>query len=81
MVLLHGFSNCWRAWTPVLPALEARHSIFAPTAAWHHGGPPLQTEEGTDFLEMVEWDSAVRLAILTALTERIRKTDPGDILD
>jgi cAMP-dependent protein kinase regulator len=33
-----------------------------------------------DFLEMVEWDSAVRLGILTALTERIRRTDPGDIL-
>ncbi len=34
-----------------------------------------------DFLEMVEWDRAVRLGILIALTERIRKTDPGDILD
>ena len=34
-----------------------------------------------DFLEMMEWDSAVRLGILTALTERIRKTDPGDMLD
>jgi len=34
-----------------------------------------------DFLEMVEWDKGVRLGILTALTERIRKTDPGDILD
>ena len=34
-----------------------------------------------DFLEMVEWDSAVRLGILMALTERIRKTEPGDILD
>jgi CRP/FNR family cyclic AMP-dependent transcriptional regulator len=34
-----------------------------------------------DFLEMMEWDSAVRLGILTALTQRIRKTDPGDILD
>lgn len=34
-----------------------------------------------DFLEMVEWDSAVRLGILTALTARIRKTEPGDILD
>ena len=34
-----------------------------------------------DFLEMIEWDSAVRLGILTALTERIRNTDPGDILD
>ena len=34
-----------------------------------------------DFLEMVKWDSAVRLGILTALTQRIRKTDPGDMLD
>jgi CRP/FNR family cyclic AMP-dependent transcriptional regulator len=34
-----------------------------------------------DFLEMVEWDSAVRLGVLTALTERIRMHDPGDILD
>jgi CRP/FNR family cyclic AMP-dependent transcriptional regulator len=34
-----------------------------------------------DFLEMVEWDSAVRLGVLTALTERIRKTESGDILD
>ncbi len=34
-----------------------------------------------DFLEMVEWDSAVRLGILTALTERIRKTHPGDMVD
>jgi len=30
-----------------------------------------------DFLEMIEWDSAVRLGILTALTERIRKIDGG----
>jgi CRP-like cAMP-binding protein len=34
-----------------------------------------------DFLEMVEFDSAVRLGILMALTERIRGTDPGDMLD
>ena len=34
-----------------------------------------------DFLEMMEFDSAVRLGILTALTERIRKTAPGDNLD
>ena len=34
-----------------------------------------------DFLEMVEWDSAVRLGILMALTERIRKTGSGDIGD
>jgi hypothetical protein len=34
-----------------------------------------------DFLEMVEFDSAVRLGILMALTERIRTTNPGDMLD
>jgi CRP-like cAMP-binding protein len=34
-----------------------------------------------DFLEMVEFDSAVRLGILMALTERIRKSDPGDMHD
>jgi CRP-like cAMP-binding protein len=33
-----------------------------------------------DFLEMFEWDSAVRLGILMALTERIRKSDPGEVL-
>ena len=32
-----------------------------------------------DFLEMIEWDSAVRLGVLTALTERIRKTAPGEL--
>lgn len=32
-----------------------------------------------DFLEMIEFDSAVRLGILMALTERIRNTDPGHV--
>ena len=34
-----------------------------------------------DFLEMIEFDSAVRLGILMALTERIRTADTGDMLD
>jgi hypothetical protein len=34
-----------------------------------------------DFLEMVEFDSAVRLGILMALTERIRKVDAGGGVD
>ena len=34
-----------------------------------------------DFLEMIEFDSAVRLGILMALTDRIRKADPGDLHD
>ncbi len=41
MVLLHGFTDTWRTWTRVLPALQARHSVFAPTLPGHAGGPPL----------------------------------------
>jgi pimeloyl-ACP methyl ester carboxylesterase len=40
MLLLHGFTDTWRAWTPVLSALEARHAVFAPTLPGHHGGEP-----------------------------------------
>jgi CRP-like cAMP-binding protein len=34
-----------------------------------------------DFLEMIEFDSAVRLGILMALTERIRTADTGLMID
>lgn len=37
MVLLHGFTNNWRAWAPVLPLLEPHHSVFAPTMPGHFG--------------------------------------------
>jgi pimeloyl-ACP methyl ester carboxylesterase len=38
MVLLHGFTDTWRAWTPILPALEAHHEVFAPALPGHYGG-------------------------------------------
>lgn len=41
MVLLHGATSSWRAWRPVLPALERHHHVVAPTLAGHHGGPVL----------------------------------------
>jgi pimeloyl-ACP methyl ester carboxylesterase len=41
MVLLHGFTNGWRSWTPVLPALEERFEVFAPSLPGHLGGEPL----------------------------------------
>ncbi|MHB1835550.1 MAG: alpha/beta fold hydrolase [Solirubrobacteraceae bacterium] len=41
MVCLHGFTDTWRTWELVLPALERRHEVFAPTLAGHRGGPPL----------------------------------------
>jgi pimeloyl-ACP methyl ester carboxylesterase len=47
MVCLHGFVDTWRTWELVLPALERRHDVFAPTLAGHAGGPPI-VGEATD---------------------------------
>ena len=55
MVLLHGFSSTWRAWTPVLPALEAHHAVFAPTALGHHGGPAFADGEPRSLAAMVNF--------------------------
>jgi pimeloyl-ACP methyl ester carboxylesterase len=41
LVLLHGFTDTWRTWELVLPALERRHDVLAPTLIGHAGGPPL----------------------------------------
>jgi pimeloyl-ACP methyl ester carboxylesterase len=46
LVLLHGFMDTWRTWELVLPALERRHDVLAPTLPGHAGGPPLG--EATD---------------------------------
>jgi pimeloyl-ACP methyl ester carboxylesterase len=43
MVLLHGFTDTWRGWTPVLPLLERHHTVFAPTLPGHYGGEPFLT--------------------------------------
>jgi pimeloyl-ACP methyl ester carboxylesterase len=44
LVLLHGFTDTWRTWDLVLPALEADHDVLAPTLAGHAGGPPIEGE-------------------------------------
>jgi pimeloyl-ACP methyl ester carboxylesterase len=44
MVLLHGFTDTWRTWELVLPALERRHDVLALTMAGHAGGPPIEGE-------------------------------------
>jgi len=44
LVCLHGFTDTWRTWELVLPALERRHDVLAVTLAGHAGGPPLQGE-------------------------------------
>jgi pimeloyl-ACP methyl ester carboxylesterase len=46
LVLLHGFTGAWRIWELVLPALERRHDVLAPTLAGHAGGPPIEGEAG-----------------------------------
>ena len=41
MVLLHGLGATWWVWTPVLPLLEAHHTVLALTLPGHAGGPTL----------------------------------------
>jgi pimeloyl-ACP methyl ester carboxylesterase len=41
LVLLHGFTDTWRTWELVLPALERRHDVLAVTLAGHAGGPSI----------------------------------------
>ncbi len=49
-MLLHGFTDTWRTWELVLPALEARHDVLAVTLAGHAGGSPLPGELDDDTL-------------------------------
>lgn len=42
LVCLHGFTDTWRTWELVLPALESRHDVLAPTLAGHAGGPAIE---------------------------------------
>lgn len=50
LVLLHGFTDTWRTWELVLPHLERRHEVLAPTLPGHLGGPSLPDVLDTDTL-------------------------------
>jgi pimeloyl-ACP methyl ester carboxylesterase len=50
LVCLHGFTDTWRTWELVLPALERRHEVLAPTLPGHAGGPPLPDAPGAGVL-------------------------------
>ena len=50
LVCLHGFTDTWRTWELVLPALERHHDVLAPTLPGHAGGPPLTGELHADVL-------------------------------
>lgn len=54
LVCLHGFTDTWRTWELVLPALERRHDVLAPTLAGHAGGPPLTEPVGAALADAVE---------------------------
>jgi pimeloyl-ACP methyl ester carboxylesterase len=57
MVLLHGFTDTWRTWTPLFAGLEAHHAVFAPSLPGHYGGAPIpdggpgMIESSLDLLE------------------------------
>jgi pimeloyl-ACP methyl ester carboxylesterase len=40
LLLLHGFTDTWRAWTPLVAELERHHDVLAPTLPGHHGAEP-----------------------------------------
>jgi pimeloyl-ACP methyl ester carboxylesterase len=48
LVLLHGFTDTWRTWELVLPALERHHDVLAPALLGHAGGPTLENAVGGD---------------------------------
>jgi pimeloyl-ACP methyl ester carboxylesterase len=41
LLCLHGFTDTWRTWELMLPTLERRYAVFAPTLPGHAGGPTL----------------------------------------
>jgi pimeloyl-ACP methyl ester carboxylesterase len=43
-VCLHGFTDTWRTWELVLPALERHHDVLALTLAGHAGGPSIEED-------------------------------------
>ncbi len=42
LVLVHGGTATWHAWSGVLDAVTREYDVLAPTLPGHHGGPPLQ---------------------------------------
>jgi pimeloyl-ACP methyl ester carboxylesterase len=54
LVLLHGFTDTRRTWTPIIPALERQHDVFAPTLPGHHGGPAFEVGADTKLDAIVD---------------------------
>jgi len=55
LLCIHGFLDTWRTWELVLPVLERRHEVLAPTLPGHAGGPPLdRAASGTQLVDALE---------------------------
>jgi pimeloyl-ACP methyl ester carboxylesterase len=54
LVCLHGFTDTWRTWDLVRPALERRFDVFTPTLPGHAGGPALGELGETVMVDAVE---------------------------
>jgi len=50
LLCIHGFTDTWRTWELVLPALQGRHDVLAVTLAGHAGGPAIEGEIDNDVL-------------------------------
>ena len=66
MVCLHGFTDTWRSWQLILPALEARHEVLAPTLPGHAGGPPLDGRVDVDRIADLLEEAMDRVGFATA---------------
>ena len=66
LLCLHGFTDTWRTWELVLPALEREHDVYAPTLPGHAGGPPLDggasAEAMTELLERMMDEAGLETA-------------------
>ncbi|MFG3621003.1 alpha/beta fold hydrolase [Nocardia sp. NPDC047654] len=47
LVLLHGVAMSARVWDDVIPLVQTRHEVVAPTALGHRGGPPVMRHPAT----------------------------------
>jgi pimeloyl-ACP methyl ester carboxylesterase len=54
LVCIHGFTDSWRTWELVLPQLEERHDVLAPTLPGHAGGAPFDPGKPDAHVEAVE---------------------------
>jgi pimeloyl-ACP methyl ester carboxylesterase len=44
LVCIHGIGSTWQVWSPILPALEARHDVLAVSLPGYGDSPPLDRE-------------------------------------